>query len=294
MGIIFFFSVSAGKMTEAIVNTLINSLKFNPNLICISSPSGRNLADYEAKGCQTTKRNVDIFCRFFCHIIFINVHGGTIRYCYKLGGGTNPFPLTTTYIPVTRHRYYIFSLITGVSLDEVKNVIFNPDQIDKYQFEMHRILLNICCLYGTSICAIDVPTNQLAPVIKLFLEKFGELEYIPEKEMDAACAIGGSGLAFAYYFLNALSDSSVQLGVSREKSIKLVALIAFDAIECLNKTQEIDTFNQYFADGNLIVQAGLDYLKKQNISVGFESAVKAAYDRIIELASIEIAPQFNS
>ena len=99
-----------------------------------------------------------------------------------------PFPLTTTYVPVSNHRYHIFSLVTGINLNEIKNIIFNPTEIDKYQFEIHRIVLsNDFCLFGnTTICGIDCELNKLKPVIKIFLEKFGgNLEYIPEKEMDA-------------------------------------------------------------------------------------------------------------
>lgn len=42
--------IGAGKMSEAIVHFLIYSLKFNPNKIFISSPSGRNLEQFKDKG----------------------------------------------------------------------------------------------------------------------------------------------------------------------------------------------------------------------------------------------------
>ena len=284
--------IGAGKMTESIVNTLVNSLKFNPALIFVASPSGRNLELFKSKGCQTTKRNIDLFTRYFCHMIFINVFGGVIRYCYKLGG-LKPFPLTISFVPVNRHRYYIFSLVSGVSLEEIRDVIFNSDQIEKYHFEMHRILLNVSCLTKTSICGINCEISQLPPVIKMFLEKFGELEYVPDKEMDAACAIAGSGLAFSYYFLNAISDGSVKIGMSKEKSIRLVSQIANSSVECFNRTQDAESFSQFFNEGHPAL-VGLDCLKKLNVAAGIENAIKAAYNRIIELASIEIAPQFSS
>lgn len=288
--------IGAGKMTEAIVNTLLNSLNFSPNLIYVASPSGRNLEMFKAKGCQTTKRNIDLFTRYFCHIIFINVFGGVIRYCYKLGG-VKPFPLTISFVPATRHRYYLFSLVSGVSLEEIRDVIFNSDQLDKYQFEMHRVLLNVSCVTKTSICAIDCEISQLSPVIKVFLEKFGELEYIPDREMDAACAIAGSGAAFTYYFLNAISDGSVKIGMSKEKSIRLVSQIVNSSLEYLNRAQDVDQFHQAFTqlfNEQAPALVGLDSLRKQNVAAGIEAGIVAAYNRILELATMEITPQFSS
>lgn len=127
--------------------------------------------------------------------------------------------------------------------------------------------------------------------VELFLEKFGDLEYIPEKEMDAGCAIGGSGLAFAYYFLNAISDGSVRVGISKEKSVRLVSQIAISAVECLNRSDDPEKFFEYLTMGTPAL-AGLELIKKQNLSTHIENSIKAAFDRIVELAHVEIAPAF--
>lgn len=76
-------------------------------------------------------------------------------------------------------------MVTGIGLNEIKNVIFNPECND-YDYEIHRIVLGVSCLYGqSSICGIDCEISKLSPVIRVFLEKFGDIEYIPIEEMDA-------------------------------------------------------------------------------------------------------------
>lgn len=58
--------------------------------------------------------------------------------------------------------------------------------------------------FGLGICGIDVEpdSRKLTAPIRTLLSSIATLEHIPENQMDAACAIGGSGLAFAYVSLS--------------------------------------------------------------------------------------------
>lgn len=111
--------------------------------------------------------------------------------------------------------------------------------------------------------------------------------------MDAACAIGGSGLAFGYYFLNAISDGSVQIGLSKEKSVRIVAHLLDASVECLNRADDPDKLFEYFTKGTPAL-VGLDHLRKLNIASSIENAVQASFNRINELASQETPPAFES
>lgn len=53
-------------MCEAVVDGLINFGKVPANRIHIAAPSARNIDRYKQLGCQTTKRNIDIFARYDC------------------------------------------------------------------------------------------------------------------------------------------------------------------------------------------------------------------------------------
>lgn len=110
--------------------------------------------------------------------------------------------------------------------------------------------------------------------------------------MDAACAIAGSGLAFAYYILNSISDGSVKIGLSKEKSVRLVSQIAEASVECLNRADDPDKLFDYLTKGSPAL-VGLEYLKNQNVHTYIENAIKTAHSRIIELSTMEIAPAFS-
>ena len=63
--------VGAGKMCEALVDGLVNFGKIASNRVHVAAPSARNMERYKQQGCQTTKRNIDIFARFDCDIVFL-------------------------------------------------------------------------------------------------------------------------------------------------------------------------------------------------------------------------------
>ena len=144
-----------------------------------------------------TKRNYDIFGRYDCDIIFLCFHGNVIRNLHKMGG-TRPHPLTVNYIPNMRHPIYIMSMISGISLNDIKTCLLNPEHPEKYMLEMHRIMISTSCAYGMGLCAVDCEpdSKKLAPILRDLLSSISKVEYIPESQMDTACALGGSGLAY--------------------------------------------------------------------------------------------------
>lgn len=196
--------IGAGKMTEALICGLVNYGKLPIKHFYVAAPSQHNSEPLKAKypGLNVTKRNLDIFGKFDCDIIILAVNGNVIRNLYKLGG-MRPAPLTTNYIPNMKHPIYVLSLITGYEICQLRECLLNPDHPEKYQLEMHRVVFSYACAWGNGICAVDVEpdSKNLADIIRTMLSMVGKLEYIPESQMDAACAICGAGLAFVSLFL---------------------------------------------------------------------------------------------
>ena len=53
--------------------------------------------------------------------------------------------------------------------------------------------------------------------------KAGEITEIPEKLIDAACAVSGCGPAFVYMFIQSLADGGVECGLPRDLALKLAS-----------------------------------------------------------------------
>jgi pyrroline-5-carboxylate reductase len=219
--------VGAGKIADAIIRGLITYTKVEANRIHVSAKSTKNLEALKQKGCHVTKRSYDIFAKYDCDIVFLCFHGSVIKQCYKMGG-SRPHPFTTNFIPNQKHPLYVLSLVAGVTLDQMRACLLNPEHPEKYMLEMHRIMVNTAVAYGLGLGAIDVEpdSKKCSPVIRDLLTSMSKLEYIPESQMDSACALGGNGLAFAYYYISALADGAFKMGPNRQVAVKFAAKTA--------------------------------------------------------------------
>lgn len=162
--------LGAGKVTESIVTGLINVAKVEPNRIYIAAPTTKNSAKFKEKGCHVTKRNIDLFARYDCNIIFLACHGAVVAQCYKMGG-TRPHPLTVNFIPNMKHPLIIMSCISGFDCNQIKKVLLNPEHPHKYMLEMHRVVINSASSYGVGIACVDVDpdSNKLSGINTHFL-----------------------------------------------------------------------------------------------------------------------------
>ena len=88
--------VGAGKITQSIIHGLVQYGKVDPKRLHVSAPSTNNTDALKQTfaGLKVTKRNLDIFGKYDCDIVFLAVNGNVIRNLYKLGG-SRPAPLTT-------------------------------------------------------------------------------------------------------------------------------------------------------------------------------------------------------
>jgi pyrroline-5-carboxylate reductase len=279
--------IGAGKMADALVQGMIHYAKISPKRIHVAAPSTKNLETFKNYGCHVTKRNYDIFGRYDCDIIFLAFHGNVIKNCYKLGG-SRPHPITTNYIPHLRHPIYILSMVSGVSLSQIKACLLNPESSNRYVLEIHRIMMNTAVGQGLGLCAVDCEpdSKKLSAPLRQLLSSVAHLEYVPASQMDAACAIGGSGLAFSYYFINALADGAFKMGLSRKQAIRFASKTAQCAAQTMLESGKhpAELRDTVSAPSGAAIY-GIHVLEKNDVASGVTAAVEAAHKRANELAN---------
>lgn len=284
--------IGAGKVAESIINGLVIYGKIAANRIHCAAPSTNNTDRLKQtySGLKVSKRNLDIFGKFDCDIIFIAVNGNVIRNLYKLGG-TRPAPLTTNYIPNMKHPFYVLSLVTGYDCKAIKECLLNPEHPKKYMAEFHRIMINCAAAYGLGVCAVDVEpdSKKLAEPVRAMLSMIAKLEYIPEAQMDAAAAVCGPGLSFSYYFINAMSDGALKIGLSRSSAIKFSAKTVNCATQSLLESgrHPNELKDEVCAPAGGAIY-GLNVLDKQDVASGVSGAVEAAFKRALQLAKEDV------
>jgi hypothetical protein len=107
--------IGTGKMTESIIQGLITYGKVVVSRLHVNAPSTKNLERLQQRfsDIHVSKRNIDIFGKYDCDIVFFAVHVSVIKNCYKLSGQRS-VPLTTNFIPNMKHPLYVLPLVVYI------------------------------------------------------------------------------------------------------------------------------------------------------------------------------------
>jgi pyrroline-5-carboxylate reductase len=272
-------------MTESLIAGFVKT-GIKPEQMYVSAPSTKNSAKFKTQGCHVTKRNIDLFGRYGCDVVFLACHGKVIGDCYA-AGGSRPHPLCVNFIPNLKKPIHVLSLISGWDLNAIKAVLLNPEHPKKYKLEAHRIAANPAVAYGVGIVSIDVDpeSKKLSSLVRTLLSSVGSLEHVNSEQMDAACATTGAGLAFSYYFTQAMADGAFKMGLARPMANKFAAKImesaAMAVIESGKHPSELKD-GVCGAGGPAIY--GIHILDKAEAASGIAAAVEASFKRSQELA----------
>lgn len=152
-----------------------------------------------------------------------------------------------------------------------------------------RIMPNTPALVGAGAAAVAGGTNAKTADIDLARKIFdavGITVTVEEKMMDAVTGLSGSGPAYFFVILEALADGGVQMGLSKELALKLVAQTMLGAASLyLKEGKHPAQLKDMVTSPGGTTAAGLKAMEKGRIRATLISAVEAAAKRSEELAS---------
>lgn len=174
----------------------------------------------------------------------------------------------------------VVSIAAGVSLSHLAEFL-GPDR------GIIRVMPNTPCLIGCGVCGFTVSasvSDEVVQIVRSLLETVGLVVEVPEKLMDAITGLSGSGPAFGYLIVEALSDAGVGVGLSRDIATRLAAQTLKGAAEMVLASGEHPAVlkDRVASPGGTTI-AGLVELEKTGTRHALISAVKAATDRSAEL-----------
>jgi pyrroline-5-carboxylate reductase len=89
-----------------------------------------------------------------------------------------------------------------------------------------RVMPNTPALVGKGVTAVCLEDKKLSDdmkaVVPAVFEGIGQVHILPEKMFDAFTAVIGSGPAFVFYFMEAMIESGVSLGLTRPQVTEMV------------------------------------------------------------------------
>ena len=110
------------------------------------------------------------------------------------------------------------SIVTGKKTQHIQKLLPGA--------RVMRLVPNTPLLVGEGAMVISDETtfrNEEINYIEAFLGRLGTLCRLPEKLMDAATGLIGSGPAYVFVFIEALADASVKEGIPRDIAYRLAA-----------------------------------------------------------------------
>jgi pyrroline-5-carboxylate reductase len=152
-----------------------------------------------------------------------------------------------------------------------------------------RVMPNTPALVGSGATAISAGKNatkeDLDCVDNIF-SRTGLVVRVDEKQMDAVTGLSGSGPAYVFTFIEALSDAGVKNGLPRDVAAKLAVQTVLGAARMLAETGEhpAKLREQVTSPGGTTI-AGLHVLENGRFRGTIMDAVDAASQRSKDLAA---------
>jgi pyrroline-5-carboxylate reductase len=177
-------------------------------------------------------------------------------------------------------RHLVVSIAAGVTLGQLTAAL-GADR------RLIRVMPNTPCLVGASASGYApgeaVTTDDIALVDRL-LNVVGTAFRLPEHLLDAVTGLSGSGPAFVYAVIEALSDGGVRVGLPREVATALAAQTVLGSARMVLETGLHPGVlkDQVTSPGGTTI-AGIHALERGGLRAALMDAVEAATRRSQEL-----------
>jgi pyrroline-5-carboxylate reductase len=152
-----------------------------------------------------------------------------------------------------------------------------------------RVMPNTPCLVGAGASAYAPgarATRADADFVNDMLSTVGIAVEVPEAQLDAVTGLSGSGPAYVFQMIEALSDGGVRVGLSRDTATRLAAQTVLGAARMILETGEHPAAlkDAVTSPGGTTI-AGLHAMEQAGVRAGLINAVEAATKRSRELST---------
>jgi pyrroline-5-carboxylate reductase len=182
---------------------------------------------------------------------------------------------------VVKGSHLVVSIAAGITLRQIQQKLPKCRVI--------RVMPNTPCLVGASASAYAAGEHATADDVTLvhrLLEAVGKCFAVSEAMLDAVTGLSGSGPAFVYLVIEALSDGGVCAGLPRDVATALAAqTVLGSARMVLETSQHPGALKDAVTSPAGTTMAGLQVLERAAVRGAFIDAVVSATERARALAN---------
>ena len=170
----------------------------------------------------------------------------------------------------------IISIAAGISISHIQKYI-------KKKIGIVRVMPNTPALVGEGASVIatnEIIKDEDLEYVKKIFDAVGIVVAMDEKYFDAVTGLSGSGPAYIYIIIEALSDGGVKMGLPRDIALKLAAQTILGSAKMYLKTEKHPGIlkDMVTSPGGTTITA-LHELEKGKLRSTLISAVEAATNK---------------
>ena len=259
--------LGAGQMATALARGWLAAGLLDPEASLASDPFPEARSRFqEATGVRTTADNLRVVEA--CDVVVLAVKPQTMT------------ALLAEVRPATADRHLVVSIAAGITLRQLAEGL-GPDR------RLVRVMPNTPCLVCASAAGFAAgPAAQPEDVERVgrLFNAVGRAFAVPEHLLDAVTGLSGSGPAFVYVMIEALSDGGVRMGLPRDVATALAAQTVLGAARMVLETkQHPGALKDAVTSPGGTTIAGLHALERGGLRAALMDAVEAATRRSVEL-----------
>ena len=256
--------IGGGNMAQALISGLV-SCGVKPSLITVADPSSEAREQLAAKGLNTVDPTADAKAAVIgADIVVLAVKPQVMK------------AVVSGFADVLDTQLVI-SVAAGLSTELLSNMLGGYGNIVRAMPNTPAMIqMGATGLYGTD--HISAEQKQLATAV---MEASGLVMWVDNEEhMHAVTAVSGSAPAYMFYFIEAMVDGAVALGLDKEQASALAMQTMLGAAKmAMNSEDAPSELRRKVTSPNGTTQAAVESMQANDISRQIVEAMQACYDR---------------
>ena len=182
--------------------------------------------------------------------------------------------------PVADGKKLVISIAAGVTIARIEKMLTAKPRVVRVMPNTPALVL----AGAAGVAGGSTATPEDMETAQQLLGAVGRSVVIEEKLMDAVTGLSGSGPAYVFVIIDALSDAGVKAGLPRQLALELAAQTVYGAAKMVLETKEhpAKLRDMVTSPGGTTIE-GLHALEKGKLRATLMNAVEAATARSKEL-----------
>ena len=272
--------IGAGNMGAALIGAIVQSALYRPSdVYAFDLDPDRCAAIGRQTGIGLLGSGAEVFA--VCDIVVLAV---------------KPQQMTAVLTEIVRDarftkktRTLLVSIAAGCPIQKIESIVYaDLDDRQAAELPIIRVMPNTPALVLAGISGMSA--NRFASDSDLdrarkLLEAAGRVLECQESQLDAVTALSGSGPAYVFYLIEALTEAGNNLGLPADQAAMLTIATLKGSIALLEKTGKTpEQLRRMVTSPGGTTEAALEVLKAREFKPAVVEAVAAAADRAAELS----------